>query len=168
MVKPDPPSEPDEIWKPVYGYEDLYMVSSHGRVFGLGRENILKSFPNADGYPQVGISRNSQKRHRRIHSLVLEAFRGLCPKNYEARHLDNNKDNPRLTNLEWAPTSINVQDRVATGMYQTGRLTDDQVRFIRTVSLEHGKTNTLCKQLGISRTTFHVVRRKEAYKHVKD
>lgn len=157
-----------EEWRDIPGYEGLYKVSNLGRVLGVKRGNLVKPFYNTDGYPQVGLSRNSLKKHRRIHSLVLEAFTGLCPQGHEARHLDSNKENCRLDNLEWAPTSVNMQDNVARGVYCLGRLTDEQVREIRTIQLGYGQKNAYCKKIGISRTTFHVIRRREAYAHVGD
>lgn len=158
-----------EVWKPVVGYEGFYEVSSLGQVKSVRYNRMLKGFPNIDGYPQVGLCINYKKRHFRIHRLVLEAFEGLCPYGHEARHFpDQTKTNCRLDNLQWAPTAVNMQDNVDKGCYNNGQLSDEQVREIRTIDLPYGKTNEYCRKLGISRTTFHVVRRGEAYKHVKE
>lgn len=117
-----------EIWKPVPAWEDLYAVSSHGRVESYHRATprILRPGYQKDaGYAVVGLSRDGKQTTRTVHSLVLEAFVGPPPEGMECRHLDGNPAN----NL-WAPGDTEEEVRANGGnlMYGTGRQNNlDQV-----------------------------------------
>lgn len=72
------------------------------------------------GYPHVVLSRDKKLHGRFIHRLVLEAFVGPCPAGMEGRHLDGNKHNARLSNLEWSTHVDNEADKVRHGTLQAG------------------------------------------------
>jgi hypothetical protein len=55
-----------------------------------------------------------------VHSLILEAFRGPCPPGMECRHLDGNRKNARLDNLEWATPQVNNADKKRHGTALVG------------------------------------------------
>lgn len=163
MKIPDYP----EQWQPVVGYENLYEISSLGNVRSLRSATRLKPFPNIDGYPQVGLCYQGAKKHKRIHVLVLEAFVGPRPLNHDSRHLDSDKSNYKLSNLEWATYAVNNQDNVARGLYRTNvPIPDDLVREIRALVLVRGETDAYCKSKGISRTSFHCIRRGVSYRSI--
>ena len=65
-----------EIWKPVVGWEDSYMVSSFGRVKSLfsNNERVLKNVIASNGYSYVTLSANNERCMKTIHRLVCEAF----------------------------------------------------------------------------------------------
>lgn len=104
----------EEIWKDIEGYEGLYQVSNFGRVKSLPRSVFMSNY-NRDiittekilnhnignvGYPRVSLYKNQQGRQFCVHSLVADAF---LPKSEEAsdvNHIDGNRLNPELLNLE--------------------------------------------------------------------
>ena len=99
-----------EIWKPVNGYEGLYEVSSLGRVKSLwyGREKILKPQDNGKGYLFVNLYKDGKVKHLLVHKLVAEAF---IPNPFgftEINHLDENKTNNVVDNLEFCSRRYNV------------------------------------------------------------
>ena len=109
-----------EIWRPVKGYEDLYEVSSEGRVKSLAREKtsyggryfstkekVLKSFPDKKGYLMVKLYKNKTKSTKKVHRLVAEAFLEEVPGKDQVNHLDGDKKNNNIRNLEWADNSDN-------------------------------------------------------------
>ena len=93
-----------EQWQPVSGYEGLYEVSSLGRVKSLwfGKEKILK--PNKDkyGYLQVNLYKDRKMKSFKIHRLVATAFIPNPLGLPEINHLDENKANNVVGNIEWA------------------------------------------------------------------
>lgn len=91
----------NEIWKPIKGFEGFYDVSNFGRVRSLYRkEKILKSAKDKDGYLIVGLYKNGKGKTYMVHRLVWEAFRGSIPKGMQVNHINENKTDNRLENLE--------------------------------------------------------------------
>lgn len=91
-----------EVWRPVLGYEGLYEISDHGRVWSLTRLALLTPI-KSDEYPQVSLFRNGSQKRRPIAALVLETFVGPAPEGYVALPKNGRRNDVRLTNLMWAP-----------------------------------------------------------------
>ena len=69
---------------------------------------ILKEKTNRFGYKFVGLSNEKGRKNKMIHRLVAETFIDN-PKNYkEVNHIDGNKSNNRIDNLEWCDRKHNV------------------------------------------------------------
>ena len=69
------PNLPNEIWKPIDGYEKYY-VSSLGRIKSLKhkKEKILTAFPNNKGYYRVCLSNDGKSGHFLVSRLVAATF----------------------------------------------------------------------------------------------
>ena len=100
-----------EQWKSIAGYEGLYEVSNLGRVKSLnynktGVEKILK--PNkVKGYLQVQLWRDGKYKMFLVHRLVATAFLPN-PEGFEqVNHLDENKSNNCVSNIEWCSAKYN-------------------------------------------------------------
>ncbi len=161
-----------EIWKKVIGFPG-YEVSSLGRVkshwrrraAGYGRgsvstidpsyEVIKKLEKSSAGYTNVNLAYGEAGRRKKVsqdvHVLVLTYFKGPRPQGYEARHLDGNKSNNKVSNLEWGTVEENTRDRFRHGTTNRGekcgtaKLTEDDVHDIRRLV----KTTTLrLRQIG--------------------
>ena len=109
-----------EEWRDVAGYEDLYQVSSEGRVKSLERklphwrggeqikkERILKPDVSQDGYLRVGLYAGGKRKRFRVHRLVCEAFHENPDGKPCVNHIDENKTNNCASNLEWCTSSEN-------------------------------------------------------------
>lgn len=96
-----------EIWKAAPGYETHYSVSNIGRIRrdarGCGTQvgRILKPGINTDGYPFVDLSVRGHTQKTLVHVLVARAFIGPTPQGKEVNHIDGQKLNARMTNLEY-------------------------------------------------------------------
>jgi hypothetical protein len=92
-----------EEWKDIKGYEGIYQVSNHGRIKSLRfkKEKILKAWNNSHGYLQVKLFTNGLKNMPKVHRLVAETF--LCHdiNRTHVNHIDGNKLNNCIKNLEW-------------------------------------------------------------------
>lgn len=109
-----------EIWRPVKGYEGLYEVSDQGRVRSLRRSGtpgrvLTQQQSKGKLYLLVRLSRNSQRKIKTVHSLVLGAFVGPRPAHMEVRHLNGNAIDNRLTNLAYGTSLENSADQRAHG-----------------------------------------------------
>lgn len=95
-----------EEWRPVVGYEGRYEVSSLGRV---RRVKIIVPSKKKHGYLQVSLSDESGVRKSfRLHRLVAEAFLPNPEGKPQVNHKDENTENNRADNLEWATAEENT------------------------------------------------------------
>ena len=99
----------EEIWCPIKGFEGLYEVSNYGRVRSIkfGKEKILKTSRNTNGYLFVSIRKNGHRKNCRVHRLVAETFIPNPSNLSEINHLDEDKDNNLVQNLEWCDRKSN-------------------------------------------------------------
>ena len=99
-----------EIWKQIDGFKD-YQVSNFGNVKSSkkNRERILKPFKDKRGYSCVRLYENKERKHFFVHRLVASMF--ICnPDNKtQVNHIDGNKNNNRLDNLEWVTNDENMR-----------------------------------------------------------
>ena len=112
-----------ENWKAVNGYEGLYEVSDKGLVKGLKRNRILKNIVDSLGYVRVSLCKENKIKAHKIHRLVAEHF--LKPSEYKiVNHIDGNKENNSVENLEWCNASQNRKHACDTGLAakEEGRL----------------------------------------------
>ncbi len=95
-----------EEWKDVVGAEEYYQISSFGRVKNKGTGEILK--PSKSGaYRHIEL-RYGINRNFLIHRMVAEAF---IPNPFNLRcvnHIDENKENNHVDNLEWCTYQYNT------------------------------------------------------------
>jgi len=110
-----------EVWKEIKGFNGFYEVSNLGRVRSYrGRNTRLRephilvggyyrrSSNNFLPYRYALLYKNGQNINKKISALVLEAFIGKRPKNYESSHLNGDCCDDRLTNLAWETRQQNI------------------------------------------------------------
>lgn len=106
-----------ERWRPVVGFEGRYIVSDRGNVRSLTHTDSLgrtkPGIPRAltigtTGYYGVGLYVGHTAKLARVHRLVAEAFLGNPAEGRTTvNHIDGNKLNNHVSNLEWATVSEN-------------------------------------------------------------
>lgn len=95
----------------VVGYENLYMVDTEGNVFRVTKKGLklLKKNKTEKGYLYVDLTKFGERKHKKIHRLVLEAFLpNENSDNLTVNHKDEDKTNNSLENLEWMTAKENV------------------------------------------------------------
>lgn len=112
-----------EIWKDIPDYEGLYQVSNLGRVKSLPRKHckgyILKQRDNGYGYLTVGLHTINTYKQIKVHRLVAKAF--IENKNNDncVNHIDGNKHNNTVQNLEWCDRNYNMKHAYRIGLLKT-------------------------------------------------
>lgn len=110
-----------EIWKPIKGYEGMYEISNKGNVKSIDRiiedcigrkklykGKILKKEKSIHGYYQVPLYKNGKAKLFSVHRLVAYAFIEN-PKNLPfVNHIDFERTNNNVDNLEWVTPKENV------------------------------------------------------------
>ena len=92
-----------EVWKDIPGFEGLYQASSEGRIKSSGngknvKPRILKQ--TNERYRRVCLYKpGGRKKPYLVHRLVYSAFYGEIPANMEVNHINENKHDNRLSNL---------------------------------------------------------------------
>ena len=99
----------ETVWKDIPGYEGHYQVSNTGEVRSIKRHpTILKADHQRNGYKRVYLWRDNGKKNCLVHRLVAEAFIPNPSQLTDVNHLDENKDNNAVTNLEWCTHLYNM------------------------------------------------------------
>lgn len=120
----------EEIWKDIQGYNGIYQISNLGRVksqrFWTGsryvyKERLLSPGVSKAGYLRVTLSKDKKSKNKNIHRLVAEAFISN-PRNLSCiNHIDGNKLNNNINNLEWCTQKHNMQEAFKTGLVKIPR-----------------------------------------------
>lgn len=98
----------EEIWKDIEEYAGLYQVSNLGRVKRIKSDRVLTGCKNTGGYIQVHLSKNNVVSNKLIHRLVAEAFIPKSENKPQVNHIDEDKTNNRVDNLEWSTAKDNL------------------------------------------------------------
>lgn len=111
----------EEIWKPIIGYENLYEVSSKGRVKSIARvinrkngrkqfvkEKLIAPANNGKGYYRVRLAKNGKNTAYALHRLVASSFIPNPKELPEINHKDEDKSNNIVENLEWCDRAYNM------------------------------------------------------------
>ena len=96
------------MWKEVKGYENSYQVNECGDVRSIRNDkHIISPKTTNSGYLQVHLYKNGKCKAFLVHRLVASAFL-INPYDYETvNHIDENKLNNHVDNLEWCSLKMN-------------------------------------------------------------
>lgn len=180
----------EERWKSVNGYEGLYEISNFGNVKSLKRtvvdcrgfnktisEKVLKHRRHNHGYRYITLCRPGDYHNKLVHRLIAEHFIENPQNKPHINHINGNKADNRLENLEWCTQSENNQHAVDTGLIsRTGekngraKLTPEAVKYIKEKYQWHGYWNQerLADKFGVTATTIGGVVLGKTWTHIKD
>lgn len=112
----------NEEWKPIEGFEGRYEISNHGRVKSVEREikifgrsirripeKIMYHVIHNNGYKVVWLRKPKQHIKFFIHVLVARAFIPNPDEKPVVNHIDCDKENCHVSNLEWMTFSENTK-----------------------------------------------------------
>lgn len=154
-----------EIWKDIKEYEGRYQVSNLGRVKrlpygkGINSKEKIKSINRVtkDGYIMITLPGGERPLHR----LVAETFIPNVDNKDTVNHIDGNKKNNRVDNLEWATRHEQLIHAYKLGLKKplkgcdnpNSKLSAEQVDYIRRTYKPHSKTcgaQILAKQFNVT------------------
>lgn len=114
------------IWKDIKGFEGLYKVSDTGLVLSLGKglstnpmhnkEKIMKTQIKKSGYEYIKLSKDGIYSYHRVHRLVADNFIENKENKPQVNHIDGDKLNNNVSNLEWNTSKENIQHSFRTGL----------------------------------------------------
>lgn len=143
------------MWKTIEEFPN-YEVSDKGDIRRKGARIVRKPFDN-HGYLVVGLNCKGKQINRLVHRLVAKAFITNTLNKREINHIDGNKLNNAVSNLEWVTASENLTHAYSTGLRSSQKLlTHTQIQAIKSEyipkSRTHGST-ALGIKYGVSRKT---------------
>lgn len=181
-------------WHAVVGWEGKYEVSCSGEVRSLDREvirrdgtkqnfkgRVLGHYASSAGYKLVRLSdqANGNREEARVHRLVAEAFIPNPESKPEVNHIDGNKYNSSLNNLEWVTPKENRTHAWRTGLRNRSHLPIKQGESHANSKLSNEKVielillrnngfsyQRLADQFGVSKKTVIEVVKGRAWSHV--
>lgn len=167
---------PNEIWKPILGYEGLYEISNLGRVKSLpkikGRymqknSNLLNPKTNRDGYLCITLQCDKLKKHVQLHRLVTINFIPNLTNLPQVNHIDGNKKSNHVDNLEWCASKENINHGWEIGLYKRlrspmRRFTDEQIFEIKELYKTMSQ-HAIGKRYGVSHGSIGRIVRNERY-----
>lgn len=97
-----------EEWKNIAEYEGLYKISNFGRVYSVKNDIIMKMWLHYKGHKFLYLCKNGRKKFF-VHRLVACAFIPNPDNKPLVNHIDCNKANNNVNNLEWNTDAENTQ-----------------------------------------------------------
>jgi hypothetical protein len=163
---------PSEEWREIPGSDGRYLASTLGRICTLyprkdGRYNpkIINTWISKIGYEHCKLSRDGKSRTCLVHRMVMFAFVG--PSDLDVNHIDGNKLNNCLSNLQYLSHQENIRHAVDVLGKKFGvrgqksplaKLSDVQVRWIRRLDKSGFTHGELVEIFGISNNHLSAIR----------
>lgn len=168
-----------EIWKIIDNFPN-YQISNFGRVMSLAKKDkplIMAPHIGGGGYYSVNLHRKVEGKkvieRKYIHRLVAEAFIPNPLNRTEINHIDGDKTNNHITNIEWITHSENMKHSYKLGLHSRCdimginhprvKLSEEDVRDIRR-RIDSG--TKIGKEYGITRQQVNNIRRGKSWKHL--
>jgi len=157
----------NEVWKDVVGYEGIYFISDLGRIKStyknhrfIDKSGIKSPKTTKYGYFGIELIKNKIHKHYAVHRLVAIAFIPNPDNLPQINHIDGNKKNNRIENLEWCNASMNGLHAYKMGLStpvrgdanRNSKLDEDKVRLIRKLYYEDKLGQiTIAKMLNVNK-----------------
>jgi hypothetical protein len=159
----------------IKGYPD-YLIYENGDVFSVRNSKLLKQCLNRGGYKILNLCKPGEKpKSHRVHRLVAEHFLPECIGLRDVNHIDGDKQNNHVSNLEWSNKSLNGLHAYRKGLnkpspqlgekHGMSKLKEEDILKIRSL---HGKISNKKIAIKFDITTTQVWRivTKKCWKHI--
>ena len=95
--------------KDIKGYEGLYSVTKDGKVYNIKRNSLMTPVENKSGYLRIRLTKDGKRSFKMLHRLVAIAFIDNYENKPQVNHIDGDKLNNNIINLEWVTAKENTK-----------------------------------------------------------
>jgi hypothetical protein len=158
-----------DLFCPIKGYEDRYKIAKDGRVLSISNgknkgDIIMKPSKEGGGYLRINLRKNGNTTQVKIHRLVANAFIPN-PNNYPViNHIDGNRINNTIENLEWCTHKYNLNNAFLERK-RINRLSEEKA--IEILKLKGIKTyREIAEMYNISSSAIYFIFSKRSWQHI--
>lgn len=177
-----------KIWRDVIGFEGIYQVSNYGDLKGLERktfnkgtnleniikEKILKKPKDKDGYIRYCLFKDDKRFSKYAHRLVALMFIDNPQNKPQVNHIDGNKENNHVDNLEWVTAKENTRHALDLGLsyqepgekHHMSKLTEKDIFNIRELYKNKTTQKKISLLFNVSQTQIHRIVTNKRWKHL--
>lgn len=154
-----------EIWKDIEGFEGYYKISNLGRILAIGRtvgaannktktikEKLLSTPKFSNGYRVVSLYKNCKCKKLLVHRLIAMCFIPNPENKPYINHIDGDRLNNRIENLEWCTHKENMEH-----MWKIGRGYDGFTGRCGKYSPRSKKVSMFSKEGTLLKTYFSIL-----------
>ena len=149
-----------------------YYVTDDGTIYSARTNKVLSPQLDKDGYQKVQMMSTDGKRHRySVHRLILENFNPVeGMENLQVNHIDGNKENNKLENLEWTTCKENIQHAIDNNLRAkingAAKLTIEQVKEIFVRSHRGEKNVDLGREYNLHPDSIGKIKNQKLWKQI--
>ena len=160
------------MWKKLEldGLNKEYLINEYGEVFDVKENKMRKPHIHRKGYLKISFYLNGKYKQRFVHRLVMQTFKWKegC-ENLQVNHIDGNKQNNHIDNLEWCTLQENMKHAWENGLCKNSvscgdnahnrKLSEAKVKQLKKdYYINHLKIVDIIKKYDISRATFYLIK----------
>ncbi len=152
-----------EKWKEHKEFPN-YLFSNTGKIHSLYVNRVMKLHPDGSGYLHTGlVDKKGERKTKKVHRLVAELFIKNAKKKPCVNHINGNKENNRVENLEWCTYSENNNHAYNLRLNHSGqdhtnsKLKNKDIQEIKAERKKGTKFKEIAKRFKVSTTTIYKV-----------
>lgn len=160
--------------KQVIGYEGLYEVDENGNVYSVRRGKRIVPIKMKSGYYYIHLCHGKDTKQARLHRVVASAFIPNPENKKQVNHINGNKSDNRVSNLEWCDNLYNMRHAMKIGLFNpagennpSSKLKKEDVNKIREEYCYKTKgkdTRALAEKYGVTNVMISKIVRGECWK----
>lgn len=152
--------------------QEYYNIHEEGVIERINTNKSLKPQNNGNGYLKVTLTIKGRQYQRYIHRLVAEIYIGRKDYQNQVNHIDGNKSNNSVTNLEWVSNSENQIHAHLTGLKNNGnklwngKFSETDINLMKIYDELKMKRKDIAKIFKCSKSTISEILKGNRYKYI--